>query len=185
MRKQPKRLSLKKGAYSGQQATSEYISVIKKNFITPIATLNFCAIYKPHYFSGSPIPRYKVSLLFDPNKSDDKKFLEKLEKLAVENEVPTIGRMTDEGLIIISFQGRDIPEVFLKEGNKKAELIILDHDLPKGFKCKVHFDLKRYFDKFGQKNAFTYSPAKVIFYLDNDSKELIEVNDGDSEDSWD
>jgi hypothetical protein len=185
MKKQIKRISMKKGkVFKNNTGVSEYVNLIKKNIVTPIATLNFCAIHKPHYFSGSPIPRYKVSLLFDPEDKSHRKYLDSLEKLAVENDVQTIGRLTDEGLIIISYQGRNIPETFLLEkGKKTPDPIFLDHDLPKGFKCKVHFDLKRYFDKFGQKNAFTYSPTKVIFYLDEESKELIEVNDGDDEDS--
>ena len=187
MKKQPKkRISIKRGKDSGKQYSSEYVNVIQKNLSTPICTLNFCAIYKPHYFSGSPIPRYKVSILLDPNDKTHRAYLDKLEKLAVENEVETIGRMTDQGLIIMSYQGRDVPETFMVEKGKKTPVEIdLDHDLPKGFKCKVQFDLKRYYDKYGEKNAFTYSPNKVIFYLDEETQELIEVNDGDSEDCGD
>lgn len=187
MKKQTKkRISIKRGKGSSQEASSEYVSVIKKNLSTPIATLNFCAIYKPHYFSGSPVPRYKVSILLDPENKTHRAYLDKLEKLAVENDVEKIGRMTDQGLIIMSYQGRDVPKTYMVEKGKKTPVEIdLDHDLPKGFKCKVTFDLKRYFDKFGQRNAFTYSPNKVIFYLDEETQKLIEVNDGDSEDCGD
>lgn len=188
MKKKPtkKRLSIKKGKTSKEKVSTEYIDVIKKNVSTPVCTLNFCAIYKPHYFSGSPVPRYKVSLFIDPEIKSHQKYLESLEKMAVENDVQTIGRRTEDGLILMSYQGRDKPKTFMVEKGKKTPVEIeLDHDLPRGFKCKVNFDLKRYFDKFGQKNAFTYSPNKVIFYLDEETQQLVEVNDGDSEDSWD
>lgn len=181
-----KRISLKRSKNSSQSYSSEYVSLVKKNMLTPIAKLNFCAIHKPHYFPGSQIPRYKVSILFDPKNKLHRSYLDKLEKLAVENEVDTIGRMTEEGLIIISFQGRDVPETCMVNKDEKTPIdIVLDHDLPKGFKCKVKFDLKRYFDRFGKKNAFTYTPNKVIFYLDEETQKLVEVNDGDSQDSWD
>lgn len=187
MKKQPKRIiSIKKTKLPAEAYNSEFISLIKKNISTPIATLNFCAIHKPHYFSGSPVPRYKVSILFNPENKIHKSYLEKLEKLAVENDVETIGRMTDQGLVIMSYQGRVSPKTFIIEkGKKKPIEVELEHDLPRGFKCKVEFDLKRYFDKFGQKNAFTYSPNKVIFYLDEETQQLIEVKNGDSKDSGD
>lgn len=187
MKKQTKKkISIKRSKGSSQSTSSEYVSVIKKNLSTPVVTLNFCAIYKPQYFSGSTIPRYKVSVLLDPENKSHKTYLEKLEKLAVENDVSTIGRLTDDGLILMSYQGREVPQTFMVEKGKKTPVEIeLEHDLPKGFKCKVSFDLKRYFDKYGQKNAFTYSPNKVIFYLDEETQELVEVNDGDSEDCGD
>lgn len=186
MKKQTRKtISLKKPK-SSKAPKSEYITVVKENLETPIVTLQFCALYKPYYFSGSHIPRYKVCVYLDPKQGTHKKYLESLEKYAVENDVATLGRQTDDGLILMSYQGRERPEIYLVEkGKKKAVPLDLEHDLPEGFKCKVKFDLRRYFDKFHKKNAFSFSPTKVTFYLDDETQKLVEVADGSSENSGD
>jgi len=189
MTNKPKRkLSIKTDNGSSSQ-NSEFVTVIKKNISTPIATVHFCGIHKPQFFSGSTIPRYKVSIFLDPNNKTHKNYLDKLETLAVENQVEILGRMDDRGQIMMSYQGREKPKTFiLEKGKKNPEEIDLENDLPTGFRCKINFDLKRYFDRYTKKNAFTYTPNKVIFYLDDETEQLInveEASNGDSENCWD
>lgn len=167
-----------------ESGSSEFIKVVAKNLETPIARLHFCAVANPHYFAGSHIPRYKVSIILDENIKEHKEYLKQLEKLAKENDVETLGKRLDDGTVLMTYQGREKPPTFLlEEGKKRAIQIDLEHDLPKDFKCKIKFDLRRYFDRMNKKNAFNFSPNKITFYLDEEMKEFIEVENGDCENS--
>lgn len=171
--KKTTKLSLKKGKISNSYTNSEHLNLIKENMKTPVFNLQFCSIFKPYFFPGSPIPRYKVTARFDPKVY--KKYLKTLEEIAEENEVDIIGKMTDEGLIQISYQGREQPKIFVQdvEGKGKKE-VELEHDMPAGFECYVVHDLKKYFCRFQKKYAFTYTPKEVVFILDEENQELTE-----------
>lgn len=162
-----KKLSVKAEAIQ-EQKQSDFIKSVEKSLKTPMAYLKYCYLSKPFFYAGSHVPRYSITLLFDKNLKDHNEFLKKLEKIATENLVSTIGYM-DDGLISIKFQTKDAPElVSIEKGKKKEEPIILEHDLPEGFKASVEFELNTYFNKVSKKKAFNFSPTKVIFYVDSD-----------------
>lgn len=156
-------------------AKNDFVESIDKSIKTPMAFIKYCYLCKPYFYAGSHVPRYSVTLLFDENLKDHKKFLENIEKIATKNEVETIG-YRDNGLISIKFQTKDLPELFCLEKNKKKpEPIILEHDLPEGFKASVEFELNTYFNKGTKKKAFNFSPTKVIFHTDNEDLELTDT----------
>lgn len=179
-----KKISLKsKASSSSKSKNSEFITMIKEDLKTPVCTLHFCAISSPIYFPGNSVPRFKVSILLDEKNKTHKKFLSELELLAEEFNVPTIGKRAENGSIIISYLGKDAPETYILEKNKrKPEIVELDHDVDSGFDCVVVCDLKRYYDKFNKKNAFNFTPKKVIFHLDENS-ETEEVKNGNRKNS--
>ena len=186
MKKTTKRLSIKKGKSPKSISNSEHVNLIRESMKTPVFNLQFCCIYRPYFFPGSHVPRYKITGRFDPTKKDHKKYLEELEEIAKENDVGVIGKMTDDDLIQISLQGRFKPQIFVKEkGKKNRTMVELEHDMPAGFECYVTFDLKKYFCRFNKKHAFTYTPLEVTFILDEESQEILEVTNGDSEDHRD
>lgn len=159
----------------GINTNSKHIQSIKKNLETPKAKIHFCGIHTPQYFSGCTVARYKVSIYFDENDKEHNLFLGMIKGLAKENGVHHIGKKTDDGLIIISFQGREIPEtLYMKKGKKRAIPVELEHDMPPGTSCTLKFNLNKYFDKRAQQPAFNFAPVKVTFHSeDNDKIELI------------
>lgn len=166
---------------------SEFVQSVEM-LTTPQCKLKYCYLSKPFFYPGSHIARYSVSLLFDKSIPDHKKFLENLEKVAIKNKIDSLGYETDEGLILIKFQGKDLVSTYIIEpGKKVAQQVELEHDLPEGFKTIVVFELNTYFNKKTQKNAFNFSPKKVTFYLDEKSQESSETkkveNDGNSKNS--
>lgn len=183
MKKQSKKiLSIKKGKNPKSSSSSEHVNLISKSMKTPVFNLLFCCLFRPYFFPGSPVPRYKVTARFDPNIPEHKKHLDQLEEIAKENDVGVIGKMTEEGLIQISHQGKFQPQIFVKQKRKKLRTQVeLEHDMPAGFECYVTYDLKKYFCRFNKKYAFTYTPLEVTFILDEENQELIEVTSGDSE----
>lgn len=152
---------------------------------SPFFDLNFCAIASPHFFSGSPVPRYKVSVLIDPDSKEGKPFLEELEEIAKANDVAQIANVNPSGKILISFQGREKPEIYLYDDEEKQEFELeLEHDLQKKTaKCKVLFDLKKYYHRRDENFAFTFTPIKITFYLTKAAKRQFEVESGSCTDS--
>lgn len=180
----PKKISIRKSAL--KSSDSEWVKTVQQGMETPIADIFWCSVVRPTYFSGSAIPRYKVQLELDPKKETHKKYLDDLEALAREWKVESLGKMTEKGTILMTYQGKEPPITKMVEFGKKRPITIdLEHDMPKGFKCKIKFDLKRYIQKQDQKNAFTFTPREVIFYLDEETQSMIEVEDGDCQDSGD
>jgi hypothetical protein len=154
---------------------SDFVQSIEKTLTTPECKLKHCYLAKPFFYAGSHIPRYSVSLLFDKNIPTHKKFLENLEKMAFKNGVESLGYETDEGLILIKFQGKDPVQTYIVEyGKKTPQQVELEHDLPEGFDSVVVFELNTYFNKKTQKNGFNFSPKKVTFYLDENTQESSE-----------
>lgn len=179
-----KKISIKKS--SQKSRSSEFVTEIKENIETPLADIIFCSVVKPIYFSGSAVPRFKIQLELDPEKKEHKDFLTELESLATEWEVQVLGKLLEDGKISLSFQGKQRPVIkMVQYGQEEAEHIELEHDLPPGFKCKINFNLKKYVDRHSKKNAFTFPPNEVIFYLDEENQKIIEVEDGDCEDCGD
>jgi hypothetical protein len=165
-----RKLSLKSDAISEQK--NEFVENVEKSLKTPVSLIKYCFLSKPFFYSGSHVPRYSITLLFDKNLKEEKEFLESLEKIATKSNVSTIGFIED-GLISIKFQGKDQPQFFiLEKGKKKPELIELEHDLPEGFKASVEFELNTYFNKVSQKKAFNFSPKKVTFHMENGDLQL-------------
>lgn len=165
---------------------SNKLKVISKGMKTPIATVHFCALATPTFFSGSTIPRYKVQLAFDPKNSEHKGFLKSLSLLAEELDAKFILKENQDGLLLVTFRSREMPKVkMLEYGKKRATSVELAHDMPKGFKCSVKFDLKKYQELHTKEFAFTFPPIEVVFHLDESTKDLIEVSNGDCEDTGD
>lgn len=165
-----RKLSLKSEAVSTTK--SDFIENVEKYLKTPVSAIKYCFLSKPFFYSGSHVPRYSITLLFDKNIKDQKEFLESVEKIATKSGVSTIGYI-DDGLISIKFQAKEQPMLFiLEKGKKKPELIELEHDLPEGFKASVEFELNTYFNKVTQKKAFNFSPLKVIFHMQNGELQL-------------
>lgn len=178
-----KKLGMKTSKADTSSPDSKYIKVIKKNLVTPLLQVHFCSLVKPFYYAGSHVPRYKVAVTIDPSIKIQKKYLEKLEKLAEAQKVDTLGREGDYGLIHMNYQSKICPKIYLvEEAGAKPEQVELEHDLPKGFQCTIQFDLKRYFDKFNKKNGFTFCPNKITFYPDEEMKKRVLLHGGDDQD---
>lgn len=170
-----------------QVADSKFLKTLLEGDETPILDVYFCGIVKPQYFTGSTVPRYKIGVSLDRKVESHKKYLEALEKIATKHEVKTIGRVDDTNAILMSFQGRVKPEIYMfDEETQELDELELEHDLPaNGLRCKIVYDLRRYYDRRGETNAFNYSPTKITFYFDKESKKRFEVVDGSCEDSGD
>lgn len=167
-----KKLSLKKDAV--QVKKSEFVESVHKSLKTPIVPIKYCYLAKPFFYPGSHIPRYSVTLLFDKDKAEDVAFLEILEKIAVENQVDTLGHL-EEDKISIKFQTKEAPKIYsIESGKKKGKLISLEHDLPEGFKASVEFELNTYFNKSTKKKGFNFCPKRVTFHLDEETQSAIE-----------
>jgi hypothetical protein len=181
-----KKFSLNKNSLISEK--SEFVQSVEKTLTTPECKLKYCYLSKPFFYAGSHVPRYSVSLLFDKAIPEHKKFLLNLEKVASKNKIDTLGYETDEGLILIKFQGKDPVSTFIVEyGKKNPQQVELEHDLPEGFRSVVVFELNTYFNKKTQKNGFNFSPKKVTFYLDEETQESSEnkkaESDGNSKNS--
>lgn len=178
-----KRLSLKKDGTTAEK--SEFMTIVEKTMKTPIVPIKYCYLAKPFFYPGSHVPRYSVTLLFDKSNDEQKLFLEKLEKLASSHGVETLGYLTEAGFISIKFQTKDSVKIYAVEFGKKAPREIeLEHDLPEGFKASVVFELNTYLNKKTQKNGFNFCPKKVVFHLDEEAQNSIEVdNDRNSKSS--
>lgn len=151
---------------------NEFVESVEKSLKTPMGYIKYCYLSKPFFYTGSHVPRYSITLLFDKNLKDHKEFLENLEKIATKIGVDSLGYI-DDGLISIKFQGQNMPKLFSQEkGRKKIEEIELEHDIPEGFKASVDFELKTYFNKTSKKKAFNFSPQIVTFLLDDENLEL-------------
>lgn len=169
-----KKFSLKKEHLETKEK-NEFVNRVEKTIKTPIAPIKYCYLAKPFFYPGSYVPRYSVTLLFDKNNEDQKKFLENLEEMATKNNVDSLGYLTEEGLISIKFQGKDTVKTYTVDfGKKTPKEVELEHDLPEGFQASVVFELNTYFNKKTQKNGFNFCPKKVIFHLDEDTQEASE-----------
>lgn len=154
---------------------NEFVQSVE-TLTTPECKLKYCYLSKPFFYAGSHVPRYSVSLLFDKSIQEHKKFLANLEKVASNNKIDTLGYETQEGLILIKFQGKDPVFTYIVEhGKKSPRQVELEHDLPEGLRTIVVFELNTYFNKKTQKNGFNFSPKKVTFYLDENTQESNET----------
>jgi hypothetical protein len=175
-----KKLSTKKNSESTEK--SPWVSNVHKSIQTPPAELVFCYVAKPHYYAGSHVPRYSVTLRFDPSKKAHAMFIHSLEKLATEHGVAQLGTMI-KGFCSIKFQGRECPAVFSQTPTQKTPMPFkLEHDLEAGIEAVVEFELNSYVDKRSQRNGFNFSPKKVIFTLPDQKKETPNETDSDSSD---
>lgn len=144
----------------------EFVSAVHKSLKTPVAEVKFCYLAKPFYYSGSHIPRYSVTLIFERGNEIHLEFLRVLEEHAKANKVETLG-VHDNGKIVIKFQGKDCPKILaVRPTQKTPKPISLEHDIAPGCKAVVEFDLNTYFNKKTGKNGFNFSPQRVTFYLD-------------------
>ena len=161
---------------------NEFVESIEKSLKTPIVKLKYCYLAKPFFYPGSHVPRYSITLLFDKQDGEQRKFLESIEKIATQLQVETLGYI-DEGLISLKFQGKDCPQLFsIEKGKKQPKNITLQHDLPEGIKAQVEFELNTYFNKKTQKKGFNFCPRKVTFHLcetENEEKK----SDGNNQNS--
>lgn len=174
-KKKLKKVSVKvKGVKKNTISKSNFVNIIEQNLETPLADLCICSIVRPSYLPNSGIPRYKISLLFNEENKDHDKYLKDLDKKALNNDVDIFGYRNADGFVIISFVTKDKPLIYISENSSELIEVDLDSDLPRNIKTKIIFDLKKYFDKSHQKNAFSFELKKAIFYLDENS-ELQEV----------
>ena len=168
-----KRVSFKT---SGKSSVSinNFVKTIESDAKCPKGFLNFCAIAKPSYFPNCQVPRYKVAIMFDPDIAAHKDFLDSLKRKGRSFGVSQFGVETDEGCIVISFQGRDKPITKLVEyGKKRAINVELDNDMPTSIQCEVKFDLKTYTQRKSQETLFTFTPSEIIFHLDERSQNAL------------
>lgn len=160
-----------KGKVAQSVTHSESLQLLKEDFETPFCTLNYTSICRPTYFPGCSIPRYNITASFDLDNKEHATFLKELEELATKHGVENLGKLDDSGRVILTFRGRDIPDVYmLKKGRKRPLKVELEHDLPGGIKSKIKFDLKLYFDRRRTKNGFTFPPKRLTIYLDEQSE---------------
>ena len=176
-KKKKKKLILTKNYEAGKDVQSEYVNTLRKELYSPRAELSYCSIVKPAFFAGSSVPRYKVVLAFSKDNESHVAFLKELEDIADVEQIGTVGRLDTRGRILISFQGREKPEIkSILADNEKIE-IELDHDLPSGIPTSVKFELRKYFDRYQQRSAFSFKPLEIYFYLDNETKDTLKLED--------
>ncbi len=173
-----KKLSLKKEGTTSEK--SEFVHAIEKSLKTPVVPVKYCYLVKPFFYPGSHVPRYSITLLFDKSNKQQKAFLEKMEEMAKSNDVETLGYLTDAGLILLKFQTKEkIKTYIIEHGKKTPKEVELEHDLPEGFKASVTFELNTYFNKKTQKKGFNFCPKKVVFHLDEQDQQNIEMENND------
>lgn len=150
----------KKGKLS---STNDNLITILETHESPKFKAKYLSLVKPIFFAGSSVPRFRVIANLDPKEKEVKKYFEELEKIASNEKVETICKVTEEGINVVLYQGRDKPEIFVKINGKK-EAVELEHDLPNNILCSVVYELRKY--KHPTKNhfSFTFPPKEVIFY---------------------
>ena len=178
-----KKLSLKKDGTASEK--SEFVNAVEKSLKTPVVPVKYCYLVKPFFYPGSHVPRYSLTLLFDKSNKQEKAFLESMEVMAKSNGVETLGYLTDSGLISLKFQTKNKVKTYIIEHGKKTQKEVdLEHDVPEGFNASVMFELNTYFNKKTQKKGFNFCPKKVVFHLDEEDQQNIEMeNDGNNKSS--
>lgn len=152
----------------------ELVQTVAESLDTPIVQIQHGYLCRPFYYPGSAVARYGVTCLFNPEAAEVPEFLSKIEKLATEHGVDTIGYIDDD-LVSIKFQTKEKIEIYVvTPTSKKPAPVDLKHDLPKNkFMAVVNFELKTYYNKKEKKNAFTFCPKKITLFLENEDS-LIE-----------
>jgi hypothetical protein len=163
-----------KAATNNKPAPNKVVTV-KSDIVSPALTVQKTHIATPFIYPGTEIPRYGVVVEIDPLKKEHKKFLKSLEDLATEHAVDTIGH-TDNDMIFIKFQTKEVLKVFVEEPDlKPPSEIQLDSEIPYSSQVIIHFDLNVYYNVKERKKGFNFCPTKVILKLDKKTKKLVEV----------
>lgn len=158
-----------------KKTLSKHLKLIKENLKTPFVPTQFNSLVKPIFFPGTTVPRYRICTFISLKEKENTDFLKILEEFAKENEVEKIGKLASKEKVLLSFQGRDQPELFIIEkGSKKREKLELEHDMPTDINCQVEFNINMYVDRRESKNLFNFAPLSVTYLLDEKAKKLID-----------
>lgn len=148
---------------------------ISKDCRTPFLRVKFCSLLKPFYYATSPtVPRYSISCVLDRNEKVENDFIQMIETIEGNEKIPDIlkpemVKAGDQNVltnnILIKFQTKTVPPVYLLKKDKTAQLLSLQGEIEPGERVMVVFDILRYSlekkDKSGKEKGISFKPSRI------------------------